>query len=305
MQFLTNINWDFLGQKKKAFVVSGVLILASIVALIIHGGPIYNIDFKGGQVLEIGFDSEVDMAKIRALVVDLGVNDAEIQTIGNENIVLFRVPADIVIGEDQDFSEAVIEALRLEFGVNSVELRRQEIVGPKVSGELRKQAVWATLIAMLGILIYVTIRFKFRFGVAAVVALFHDVFITLGILTLLGREVSLPVVAAILTIVGYSINDTIVISDRIRENIRILYREKFDSLVNRSLNQTFSRTIVTSLVVLLVLLCIFFFGGPVIHDFSLALLIGVVVGTYSSIYVVSPIVVAWENASPKKMGGRR
>jgi len=138
-----------------------------------------------------------------------------------------------------------------------------------------------------------------------VVALFHDVFVTVGLLTIFGREISLPIVAALLTIVGYSINDTIVISDRIRENIRILYREKFEDLVNRSLNQSFARTIITSLTTIIVLLCIFFFGGPVIRDFSLALIIGAIIGTYSSIYVVSPIVVAWENASPKKVGGKR
>lgn len=304
MEFMTNINWDFLGQKKKAFIISGTLILIGIIALIINGGPLYNIDFKGGQVIEVGFDIDVDMAEIRPIVEKLGVDDAEIQSVGEGN-VLFRVPSDVEIEREKDFAPLLLENLRDKYGEENVELRRQEVVGPKVSGELRNQAIWATIFALLGILIYVTIRFKFRFGVAAVIALFHDVFITVGLLTLLGREISLPVVAALLTIVGYSINDTIVISDRIRENIRILYREKFDKLVNRSLNQTFSRTIITSVVVLMVLLCIFFFGGSVIHDFSLALIIGTIIGTYSSIYVVSPIVVAWENASPKKVGGRR
>jgi len=305
MQFLANTNWDFLGGRKIAFIISGVLILTSIVALIINGGPLYNIDFKGGQVVEVGFGSPVDMGKVRSLVDAVGVKDVEIQSIGDGSVVLFRLPADVELESGEDVADAVIDRLGLEFGESNIDLRRQEIVGPKVSGELRKQALWATLIALLGILIYVSIRFKFRFGVAAVVALFHDVLITVGILTIFGREISLPVVAALLTIVGYSINDTIVISDRIRENVRILYREKFDDLTNRSLNQTISRTIITSFVVLLVLLCIFFFGGEVIHDFSLALIIGVIVGTYSSVYVVSPIVVAWEHASPKKVGGKR
>jgi len=302
---MTNIDWDFLAQRKKAYIISGVLILASIVALIVNGGPLYNIDFKGGEVIEVGFGEKVDMSKIRAMVDDLGVKDIEIQSIGDGKVVLFRVPTDVEMIGDKDFSEFLMDELRNEYGMEKVDLRRKEVVGPKVSGELRNQALWATLIAMAGILIYVTVRFKFRFGVAAVIALIHDVLITVGFLTILGREISLPVVAALLTIVGYSINDTIVISDRIRENIRILYRDKFENLVNRSLSQTFSRTIITSLVVLIVLLCIFFFGGQVIHDFSLALIIGCIVGTYSSIYVVSPIVVAWENASPKKVGGRR
>ncbi len=305
MEFLANINWDFLGKRKKAFIFSGVLILAGLIALIINGGPLYNIDFKGGQIIEIGFGEKVAIGEIRAIVDAIGVSDADIQTVGEGKVVLFRVPADIKLEDGRAFSEVLLDELRAKYGTDNVDFRRQETVGPKVSGELRNQAVWATLFALLGILIYITIRFKFRFGVAAVVALFHDVFITVGILTILGREVSLPVVAALLTIVGYSINDTIVISDRIRENIRILYREKFEDLVNRSLNQTFTRTIITSLTTLIVLLCIFFFGGPVIRDFSLALIIGAIIGTYSSIFVVSPIVVAWENASPKKVGGKR
>jgi len=305
MEFLKDTNIDFLGKKKTAFIISGVLILLSIVAFIIHGGPIYNIDFKGGQVIELGFKENVDVAEVRSIVEGIGIADAEIQSFGSDDVVLIRMPESAEIEGVENASEEVLKKLQDKYGENNVELRRQEMIGPKVSGELRRQALWATLIAMLGILIYVWIRFQFRFGVAAVIALLNDVIITLGIFTLLGREFSLPVVAALLTIVGYSINDTIVISDRIRENIKILYREKFENLVNRSLNQTISRTIITSVVVLMVLLCIFFFGGQVIHDFSLALIIGTIIGTYSSIYVVSPIVVAWEAASPKKVGGRR
>jgi preprotein translocase subunit SecF len=305
MEFMTNINWDFLAQRKKAYIFSGVLILAGIIALIINGGPHYNIDFKGGEVIEVGFGERVDVAQVRSIVDKLGVRDAEIQLTEEGKVALFRVPADIVLDSGVDFSETLLDELRLTYGENKVDLRRQESVGPKVSGELRKQAIWATIFALVGILIYITIRFKFRFGVAAVIALFHDVFITVGLLTIFGREISLPVVAALLTIVGYSINDTIVISDRIRENIRILYREKFENLVNRSLNQSFTRTIITSLTTIVVLLSIFFFGGPVIRDFSLALIIGAIIGTYSSIYVVSPIVIAWENASPKKVGGKK
>jgi len=305
MEFMTNINWDFLAQRKKAYIFSGVLILAGIIALIINGGPHYNIDFKGGEVIEVGFGERVDVAQVRSIVDKLGVRDAEIQLTEEGKVALFRVPADIVLDSGVDFSETLLDELRLTYGENKVDLRRQESVGPKVSGELRKQAIWATIFALVGILIYITIRFKFRFGVAAVIALFHDVFITVGLLTIFGREISLPVVATLLTIVGYSINDTIVISDRIRENIRILYREKFENLVNRSLNQSFTRTIITSLTTIVVLLSIFFFGGPVIRDFSLALIIGTIIGTYSSIYIVSPIVIAWENASPKKVGGKK
>ena len=162
------------------------------------------------------------------------------------------------------------------------------------------RALWVVFLGMIGILIYVTIRFTFRFGVASVVALFHDVFITLGIITLTGREFTIPMIAALLTILGYSINDSIVISDRIRENLKLMRRDNFDTIVNRSLNSTLGRTIITSLTTIFVLLALFLFGGRVIHDFSFALLIGVVVGTYSSIFVVAPIVVDWEHKKPTR-----
>ena len=305
MQFLTNVNWDILGKRKIAFTLSGLLILLGVVALIIHKGPIYNIDFKGGQILEFGFGTPVDIGTIRSDVEKAGIAKAEIQSIGKGDIVSMKIPINVQVPEGKSISDVIIEQLKNSYPNAEIELRKSDIVGPKVSGELRKQALLATLLALIGILLYIAIRFNFRFGVASVIALFHDVFITLGLMTILGREFSLPVLAALLTIVGYSINDTIVVSDRIRENMKILYREKFYDLVNRSLNQTLSRTIITSLTVFIVLLAIIFFGGPVIFDFALALLIGVVVGSYSSVYIVSPIVVAWENISPKKVGGKR
>ncbi|HHS50777.1 MAG TPA: protein translocase subunit SecF [candidate division Zixibacteria bacterium] len=309
MEFLKDTNWDFLGKRKAGFVISGILLVLAIVAfamnLISQGDlMLYGIDFKGGEVIEIGFDSPVDVGEIRSIVETAGVTGAEIQSIGDGSIVVFRLPAEMEI-DGKEAGEVVLAELKAKYGDDAIELRLKEVVGPKVSGELKSKALWATLLALIGILVYVTIRFQFRFGVAAVVALFHDVIITVGVLTILRTEISLPVVAGILTIVGYSINDTIVISDRIRENARILFREKFSDLVNRSLNQTITRTMITSLTTFLVVLCIFLFGGPVIRDFSLALLIGIIVGTYSSIFVVSPIVVAWENVSPKRIGAKR
>lgn len=305
MEFLTNVNIDILGKRKVAFIISGIMILIGIVALIVNKGPIYNIDFKGGQIIEIGFDKVVDVGTIRSDVEKAGIAKAEIQSIGKGDIVSIRMPADVSAPEGKSASDVIIEKIKESYPNTEIELRRADLVGPKVSKELRKQATIATVLALLGIMIYIAIRFNFRFGIAAVIALFHDVFITLGLMTVFGREFSLPVLAALLTIVGYSINDTIVISDRIRENMKILYREKFYDLVNRSLNQTLSRTIITSIVVLLVLLSIIFFGGSVIFDFALALVIGVIVGTYSSVFIVSPIVVAWERISPKRVGGRK
>ncbi|MBN2542375.1 protein translocase subunit SecF [bacterium] len=299
MQLFQNINFDFLGKKKICFTISGVLILAGIISLIIHGGPEYNIDFTGGKFVEFKSDKPLEISEIRQALSDLGLEESEVQNVKGENLIYIRTLREL--SGEEDLTTSILNALQEKYPDTKISLLRDETVGPKIGEELRGKALWAILIALLGILIYVTFRFKFRFAVAAIIALFHDVFITLGLFSLMGKEISLSIVAALLTIVGYSINDTIVISDRIRENTRILYRETFEKLVNTSLNQTFSRTIITSLVVLIVLFCIFFLGGPVIRDFSLALIIGSIVGTYSSIYVVSPIVVQWEKKFPRRV----
>jgi preprotein translocase SecF subunit len=183
---------------------------------------------------------------------------------------------------------------------NSFRFDREEMVGPRISKALLGRAIWIVLLGMGVILIYVSFRFTFRFGVAAVVALFHDVLITLGMFSILDKEITIPIVAALLTIVGYSINDSIVVSDRIRENLRLMRKEPFPTIVNNSIIQTLSRTVITGITTILVLVILYFFGGEVIHDFAIALLVGVIVGTYSSIFVVAPIVVEWEGASPTR-----
>ncbi|MBN1754593.1 protein translocase subunit SecF [bacterium] len=299
MQIFRNLNWDFLGKTKICFTISGVLILAGIISILLHGGLQYNIDFTGGRFIEFKASEPIAILDIRNALKDLGLAESEVQSVQGSNIFYIRTLNEM--SGEGDLTKLILENFREKFPQISFTLLRDETVGPKIGEELRSKALWAVLIAMVGILIYVTFRFKFRFAVAAIIALIHDVLITVGIFSMMGKEISLSIVAALLTIVGYSINDTIVISDRIRENTRILYREKFDALVNISLNQSFSRTIITSLVVLIVLLAIFFFGGPVIRDFSLTLIIGSIVGTYSSIYVVSPIVVGWEKKFPKRL----
>ncbi len=300
MQFFKDINIDFLGARKIALIISGVLILAGLLSLIIKGGPEYNIDFTGGRFIELQFSQATDISLVRTILSDMGLGDSEVQGVEGKNILNIRTnPL-----TDEGIEIDIVEHIRTEFKEtapeNSITILRNENVGPKIGKELKGKALWAVLLAVIAILIYVSIRFQFRFGVAAIIALIHDVVITLGLFSIFGKEMSLPVVAAFLTIVGYSINDTIVISDRIRENLKLLFKEPFANLVNISLNQTFSRTIVTSLVVLLVVGSLLIFGGKVIHDFSLALFIGIIVGTYSSIYVVSPIVVAWEKKYPKR-----
>ena len=303
MQLLKDINWDFLKYRKIGYILSGIMIFIGIVSLALHGGPHYGIDFTGGRVLEINFTQLPDIAKVRTLLAQNGWTGIEVQSIRERPWVIFRVPMEL---DEQytDFSEKVLQVMRLHFTPENgytVDVLSIEKVGPKVGQELREKAIWAILFALIAMLIYITVRFQLRFGVASVVALFHDAFITIGIFSLLGKEISLPIVAAILTIVGYSINDSIVVSDRIRENMSKLRRLGFYELINKSLNQVFSRTIITSVTTLVVVLSLLFLGGTVIHDFALAMFIGIIVGTYCSIYIVSPVVLQWESWFPKKV----
>lgn len=203
-------------------------------------------------------------------------------------------------GLGRGMGQYVAEKLRADFPDNPPRVDREELVGPRVSKGLQGKAAFALAVGMLVILVYIGFRFTLRFGVGAVIALFHDVLITVGIFSIFNREITIPIIAALLTIVGYSINDSIVVSDRIRENLRTMRKSKFEVLVNSSINQTLSRTIVTSLTTMLVLIGLLIFGGPVLRDFALALLIGVVIGTYSSIFVVAPVVIEWERLSPSK-----
>ncbi len=196
----------------------------------------------------------------------------------------------------------IVQLLKDNFKDANIRIDMEEIVGPSISKELQTKSLWVILVGLLGILIYVWIRFTFRFGVAAIIALFHDVIITVGIFSIMNKEISIPIVAAILTLIGYSINDSIVISDRIRENMKLMRKSTLGEIITTSLNQVLSRTIITSLTTLIVLLCLYFIGGPVIHDFSLALIIGVIIGTYSSIYVVAQLVFDWERMYPTKKG---
>lgn len=303
MEFIKNIEWDFLKFGKFAFILSGLMILAGIISLIYHGGPRYSIDFTGGRVLELDFGKEVNIGEVRNMLEQEYMKGIEVQSVSGHSWIIFRVP--MALDEEYpDFSQFFLEKIRNKFTEDAgykVTILSNEKVGPKVGEELRRKAIWAVLIALLAMLVYVWFRFQLRFGVASVIALFHDAFITLAVFSILDKEISLTIVAALLTIIGYSINDSIVISDRIRENMGKFRKLSFYDLVNKSLSQTFSRTIITSLVVLFVVLCLLFFGGPVIHDFALALFIGVIVGTYSSIYIVSPIVVSWEKWFPKKV----
>ncbi len=288
MEFLVGTHFNFLGHRRAAFILSAVLIIAGAVSLIAHGGPELGIDFQGGILVQVQFERPIEAQAIRDALEDAGIRGAEIQHLGGDREAIIRME------EGEDLTGAILSALKKAHPDNKADVRREELVGPKVGMELRMKATNAILIALVLILAYISIRFEFKFAVGAVAALVHDVAITLGMFSLTGREISLPVIAAFLTIVGYSLNDTIVIYDRIRENRRKLYGKSFVDIVNTSLNESLSRTLVTSLTTLVVVLCVFIFGGEVIKDFAFALMVGVVVGTYSSIYVASPLVVEWQ-----------
>ncbi|MCD6087655.1 MAG: protein translocase subunit SecF [Candidatus Hydrothermae bacterium] len=298
MRFFRNPNVDFVGMRRYAFIVSGALIVLSLVTLLVRGGPRYGIDFTGGTLAQVHIDGKIDIGKIRQAVFDAGIKSAEIQNFGSPNDFLIKYK------EEVDASD-LVKALKQSLGVD-IRLDRTEEVGPRIGQELKKKALLALLVGLALMLIYITFRFDFKFGVGSIFALFHDVFITIGIFSLLNKEITIPIVAALLTIIGYSINDSIVVSDRIRENLRklgkVIVLPKFISTVNRSLNETLSRTVITSLTTLIVLISVLIFGGPVIFDFAFALTVGVIVGTYSSVFVVAALVVEWTQATHK---GRR
>ncbi len=312
MRFFQNPNVDFMVSRKFAFILSGSLILMGIISLILHGGPRYSVDFRGGTFMEIRFEDkanpaqpiDVPISPIRKVFGEFGMGSAEIKHYGSNQEVSARV--DATENTDQLFND-VTGKLSQEFPNYNVIEMRKETVGPKVGKELVGAAILAIFWAIIFILIYIMWRFEFRFGVGAVVALIHDVVITVGIFSILNKEISIAIVAALLTIVGYSLNDTIVVYDRIRENLKAFKRQSFDfsGIINRSINETLSRTIITSGTTLLVVVVLFLFGGEVIKDFAFALLVGIVVGTYSSIYVASPILVEWEQRRRSKIRDKK
>ena len=283
---MNNTNINFMGRRMVAFAVSGLLILISLGAFAVRGLN-FGIDFTGGTLLEVGYDKPADLGKIRKTLSSNGFTGAIVQNFGTAKDVLIRIaPRD---GEDQQkLSNQVLMALQ-QSGNDKVELRRVEFIGPQVGGELAEQGGIAMLAALFGILVYVYFRFEYRFAIGAIIATIHDVIITVGLFSLFQLEFNLTVLAAVLAVIGYSLNDTIVVYDRIRENFRKVRKGAPMEVINLSVNQTLSRTIMTSLTTLLVCIALYVFGGEIIHNFSLALIVGIVVGTYSSIYIASSL----------------
>ena len=301
MQIIKDSKIDFINNSRFTILLSGALLLAGIFSLIINNGPKLSIDFKGGTLISVQYTESVNINKFRNQLKNVNINGqtfdfstSEIKHFGNKSNVSIRIAN--MKDEPENFSQIFIDALK-DIYPNSIPENKDDFilsidkVGPKIGSELSGKAVMAILYAITLILIYISFRFEFIYAIGAIAAITHDVIITLGVFSILGYEISLSIVAAFLTIVGYSLNDTIVIFDRIRENMKTRKKDPVSFTVNKSINESLSRTIVTSLTTLMVVITLYIFGGEVIHYFSFALIIGVLVGTYSSIFVASLIVV--------------
>lgn len=291
----TETHYNFVRMMKPAVILSLAVIIIGIASLIWHGGPNFGIDFAGGTLIQIKFQNETNTDKIRAAFKSIGFEGSIIQDFGPKEVIVRTAESGI---DAKRLTSRVDEALGAAFGKGAYEVRRVEMVGPKVGRDLTRKAILAIIFSWIGILVYVGVRFEFRYALGGIVALVHDILITITFLSLFNKEFDLNIVAALLAIIGYSINDTIVIFDRIRENARKNIRQSLDEVINASVNQTLSRTILTSLTVIIVLFVLFFFGGAVIHDFTFALLVGTIAGIYSTVFIASPIVLLFEKIKP-------
>lgn len=290
MKFLNRkTNIDFMSRRNFALIFSIVMIVASITSLAVRGLN-FGLDFTGGTLIEVGFTTAPDTAEVRENLLNAGF-DSVVQTFGAATDIVVRIPPTDVEESNAELSTRVLAALSQGME-GEIEMRRVEFVGPQVGDELKEQGILAVIYAMVGVFLYVMFRFQWRFSVGAVAALFHDIIISMGVISLVQIEFDLTVVAAILAVVGYSLNDTIVLFDRIRENFPRYRKRQPVEVVNTSINEVLSRTIMTSTTTLIVLLALFFFGGEIIHGFAFTLIVGVLIGTYSSIYVASNALLA-------------
>ncbi len=288
MRLFKDASFDFLNQRRRAYVFSAAFILAGLGSIALHGGLRAGVDFTGGTLVQVHFEEPTTVGELRDVVAASGYSgaSAQIQRFQGENEFLIRVQE--FEGAGEGVGERLEEILADRFGEGGFEVSRREGVGPKVGGELQVKATYAILLSFLLTLIYLAFRFEWRFGVAAVIATVHDILITFGFISLMKVEITLATVAAILTIVGYSLNDTIVVFDRVRENLRKNRKESYIDTLNRSINETLPRTVLTSSTTLVALGALYILGGGVIQPFALVLILGIVIGTFSSIYVASP-----------------
>ena len=298
MEFIKpGIHLDFVGKMKYAIIFSVIVAIIGIGSIIFHGGLNLGIDFAGGSIIQIKFSKNISADQIRTALKSTKLESSIIQQFG---------PNEFLIRTSESFSDQKMLVTNVEQPLSAAfnkdyEIRRVEVVGSKVGADFQRKAIFAVILSWLAMLIYVGWRFEFRYGLGGIIALVHDVTITIGAVSIMNMEFTISILAALIFIIGFSINDTIVILDRVRENVKLNPKRKLGDIINLSINQTLSRTILTSLTVFLTVLALFFFGGAVIHDFAFSLLVGVVFGTYSSVFISCPIVLLFENLRLSKM----
>jgi preprotein translocase subunit SecF len=295
------ININFVGRLKYAILFSVVLTIICIISIAWRGLN-YGIDFAGGTLVQIKFHKAVSADDIRKVLIQIGIDDSVIQTSGTDEVIIRTAKSS---SEIKGLSAKIEESLNAAYGKDAFQVQRVEVVGPKVGKDLTQKAILAVIFSWIGMLIYIAIRFELRHAVGGIVGVIHDVTIVVGIFSIFAIEFTLTIVAALLTIIGYSIHDTIVVFDRVRENVRKNTRKDLPTVMNESINQTLSRTILTSFTVALVVAVLYIFGGAVIHDFAFALLVGVIFGTYSSVFIAAPVVLEWERYSPSTLKKRK
>jgi preprotein translocase subunit SecF len=297
LEILGKTNIDFMGKRRYSFLFSGIMVVLGLVALIqiSRGAANLGIDFVGGTAVQLKFDQPIRIEEARKILEENGLANAELQEFGQENKLLIRLKTTTTL--EEKVAERVVALFSKEFPSNHFVVDSSMEIGPAIGHKLQQDALIAVLISFAGIIFYVAARFELRFGIAAALATFHDVLAVLGAFYILDKEITLLVVTALLTLAGYSMTDTVVVFDRIRENLRLRRRDSEETIINNAINQVLSRTIVTSLTVVLVLIPLTVAGGEVLHDFSLALMGGVIIGTFSSIFVASPLLLLWPKAS--------
>ncbi|MDR0485859.1 MAG: protein translocase subunit SecF [Elusimicrobiota bacterium] len=298
MQIIKDLNIDFIGKRRRFFAIPVILFIVLLSVYIFKGGPNYSIDFTGGIMMQVSFDNQVEMEDVRRAVIDAGISSFELQK--SENTYILRAKRDI--GEQKTFEDKITDAFHSAFPSNKMTVEKMEFVGPVVGEYLSKQALYAFCFAFLGIIVYVAFRFKSSlWGVVSIVGIINDVALSFGFIVLTNKEIDITVIAALLTIAGYSINDTIVLFDRMRENLRLYIKDDFATIINRSINSILLRSIVTSVTVFIVACALFFLGGEVIHTFAYVMVIGTVLGVYSSIFICAPLVYEYETRKRKRL----
>jgi preprotein translocase subunit SecF len=293
IELFRDIKVDWLGKRKLFLAISGAVMLLGLVSLLVKGSFNYGVDFKGGTIVKVRFKQKPDIEKIRQLLREGGAADSQPQELAGGTDVLIEFQG--AQGEDASAGRSIIIGALDKAYKGQFEILQTTSIGPKVGDDLKRQAVFATLYALGGILVYIAFRFEWIYGAAAVFAVFHDTLVTLGLFSIFNREINLTVIAALLTLVGYSVNDTIVVFDRVRENLKMRRRDDLEKVMNDSINQTLSRTILTSGLTFLTVLALFLFGGEIINHFAFAMVVGIIVGTYSSIAIAAPLVLVYTN----------